>query len=150
MKVVKMQTNVLYTEWFLLCTTEIIPTRLETLLELTLRTSTANVDPFKDDLRYVLYYTSTQQRKLLPWGTYSQRAPALRLVHIQRLRKRWLAILLNYGLQSHFRNCNDLRYRNVNNPKEMLTTHISDIAIAIALAIAVCELAHSACAIANK
>ena len=30
-----------------------MPTRLETLLELTLRTSTANVDPFKDDLRYV-------------------------------------------------------------------------------------------------
>ena len=71
----------------------------------------------------------------------------LRLVHIQwlllRLRKRWLAISLNYGLQSHFCDCDDLRYRNVNIPKEMLTTHISDVAItiAIAFAIAVCERA---------
>ncbi|XP_025097324.1 gamma-tubulin complex component 2-like [Pomacea canaliculata] len=30
---------------------DIMPTRLETLLELALRTSTANVDPFKDDLK---------------------------------------------------------------------------------------------------
>ena len=30
-----------------------MPTRLETLLELALRTSTANVDPFKDDLKWV-------------------------------------------------------------------------------------------------
>ena len=30
---------------------KIIPSRLESLLELALRTSTANVDPFKDDLR---------------------------------------------------------------------------------------------------
>lgn len=30
----------------------ITPTRLETLLELALRTSTANTDQFKDDLRY--------------------------------------------------------------------------------------------------
>jgi len=30
---------------------KIMPQRLETLLELALRTSTANVDPFKDDLR---------------------------------------------------------------------------------------------------
>ena len=30
---------------------QITPSRLETLLELALRTSTANVDPFKDDLR---------------------------------------------------------------------------------------------------
>jgi len=29
----------------------ILPTRLESLLELALRTSTANVDPFKDDLK---------------------------------------------------------------------------------------------------
>ena len=29
----------------------IMPTRLESLLELALRTSTANVDPFKDDLK---------------------------------------------------------------------------------------------------
>lgn len=31
---------------------DIIPSRLETLLELALRTSQANSDPFKDDLRY--------------------------------------------------------------------------------------------------
>ena len=31
----------------------IMPTRLESLLELALRTSTANVDPYKDDLKYV-------------------------------------------------------------------------------------------------
>lgn len=49
--------------------TEIIPTRLETLLELTLRTSTANVDPFKDDLRYVPYHTSTQQGNYFPIHT---------------------------------------------------------------------------------
>ena len=30
---------------------EIMPTRLESLLELALRTSTANVDPYKDDLK---------------------------------------------------------------------------------------------------
>ena len=30
---------------------DILPSRLESLLELALRTSTANVDPFKDDLR---------------------------------------------------------------------------------------------------
>ena len=29
----------------------IMPTRLESLLELALRTSTANVDPYKDDLK---------------------------------------------------------------------------------------------------
>lgn len=33
---------------------DIIPSRLEALLELALRTSTANTDPFKDDLK--VYY----------------------------------------------------------------------------------------------
>ena len=28
-------------------------TRLESLLELALRTSTANIDPYKDDLKYL-------------------------------------------------------------------------------------------------
>lgn len=41
---------------------EIMPTRLETLLELALRTSTANVDPFKDDLKV----------ELLPYDLISQ------------------------------------------------------------------------------
>ena len=31
-----------------------MPSRLETLLELALRTSTANNDPYKDDLRYFI------------------------------------------------------------------------------------------------
>ncbi|KAK2144922.1 hypothetical protein LSH36_719g00006 [Paralvinella palmiformis] len=46
---------------------EIIPTRLETLLELALRTSTANVDPYKDDLRVDLlsYDLVTQLFKIL-------------------------------------------------------------------------------------
>ena len=35
----------------LLIIADIIPTRLESLLELALRTSTANADPFKDDLK---------------------------------------------------------------------------------------------------
>ena len=33
------------------CYYDIMPTRLESLLELALRTSTANVDPYKDDLK---------------------------------------------------------------------------------------------------
>ena len=30
--------------------------KLESLLELSIRTSTANCDPYKDDIRYVVYY----------------------------------------------------------------------------------------------
>ncbi|XP_064628663.1 gamma-tubulin complex component 2-like isoform X2 [Lineus longissimus] len=46
---------------------DIMPTRLETLLELALRTSTANVDPFKDDLKVDLlpYDLITQLFKIL-------------------------------------------------------------------------------------
>ena len=46
---------------------EIIPTRLESLLELALRTSTSNVDPFKDDLKVDLlsYDLITQLFKIL-------------------------------------------------------------------------------------
>ena len=33
------------------CYYDIMPTRLESLLELALRTSTANVDPYKDDIK---------------------------------------------------------------------------------------------------
>ena len=33
------------------CYFDIIPTRLESLLELALRISTANVDPYKDDIK---------------------------------------------------------------------------------------------------
>ncbi|XP_074643157.1 gamma-tubulin complex component 2-like [Tubulanus polymorphus] len=50
---------------------EIMPTRLETLLELALRTSTANVDPFKDDLKVDLlpYDLITQLFKILTIDT---------------------------------------------------------------------------------
>lgn len=39
----------------------ITPTRLETLLELALRTSTANTDQFKDDLRYRQFLLHTSR-----------------------------------------------------------------------------------------
>ncbi|XP_046359513.1 gamma-tubulin complex component 2-like [Haliotis cracherodii] len=50
---------------------DIMPTRLESLLELALRTSTANVDPFKDDLRVDLlpYDLITQLFKILTIDT---------------------------------------------------------------------------------
>lgn len=50
---------------------EIIPTRLETLLELALRTSTANADPFKDDLKVDLlpFDLVTQLFKILTIDT---------------------------------------------------------------------------------
>ena len=38
-----------------------MPTRLESLLELALRTSTANADPFKDDLKYVQLFSHISQ-----------------------------------------------------------------------------------------
>ena len=40
-----------YSRAYCLTSKQILPSRLETLLELALRTSTANVDPFKDDLK---------------------------------------------------------------------------------------------------
>ncbi|KAK6168732.1 hypothetical protein SNE40_019917 [Patella caerulea] len=48
-----------------------MPTRLETLLELALRTSTANVDPFKDDLKVELlpFDLITQLFKILTIDT---------------------------------------------------------------------------------
>ncbi|XP_013411271.1 gamma-tubulin complex component 2 [Lingula anatina] len=50
---------------------EIMPGRLETLLELALRTSTANADPYKDDLRVDLlpYDLITQMFKILTIDT---------------------------------------------------------------------------------
>lgn len=54
---------------------DIMPTRLETLLELALRTSTANVDPFKDDLRVELlpYDLITQLFKILMIETKAEK-----------------------------------------------------------------------------
>lgn len=49
---------------------DIEPTRLESLLELVLRTSTANVDPYKDDMRTELlpYDLICQMFKILSIG----------------------------------------------------------------------------------
>ncbi|KAL8599173.1 hypothetical protein ACOMHN_007889 [Nucella lapillus] len=55
--------------------THIMPTRLETLLELALRTSTANVDPFKDDLKVDLlpYDLITQLFRILTIETKQEK-----------------------------------------------------------------------------
>ncbi|XP_072013299.1 gamma-tubulin complex component 2-like [Amphiura filiformis] len=54
----------------------IIPSRLETLLELALRTSQANSDPFKDDLRVVLlsYDLITQLLRILSIESRNEKA----------------------------------------------------------------------------
>ncbi|XP_076466365.1 gamma-tubulin complex component 2-like isoform X2 [Babylonia areolata] len=54
---------------------DIMPTRLETLLELALRTSTANVDPFKDDLKVDLlpYDLITQLFRILTIDTKQEK-----------------------------------------------------------------------------
>ncbi|XP_037070798.1 LOW QUALITY PROTEIN: gamma-tubulin complex component 2-like [Pollicipes pollicipes] len=63
---------------------DIVPTRLENLLDLALRTSAANSDPYKDDLRPELlgYDLMTQMMKILSIETYEEKehwAPAERL-----------------------------------------------------------------------
>ncbi|XP_070191427.1 gamma-tubulin complex component 2-like isoform X2 [Littorina saxatilis] len=54
---------------------DIMPTRLETLLELALRTSTANVDPYKDDLKVDLlpYDLITQLFRILTIETKQEK-----------------------------------------------------------------------------
>jgi len=44
---------------------DIMPTRLESLLELALRTSTANIDPYKDDLKYLIWCACIQSEHIL-------------------------------------------------------------------------------------
>ena len=48
---------------------EIAPSRLESLLELALRCSTANADPYKDDLRLEWYKTISLS--LVFWSVFS-------------------------------------------------------------------------------
>jgi gamma-tubulin complex component 2 len=52
-----------------------MPSRLESLLELALRTSTANADPFKDDLGLELlsYDLTTQMVRILSIQTHEER-----------------------------------------------------------------------------
>ncbi len=54
---------------------DVMPSRLESLLELALRTSTANADPFKDDLGLELlsYDLTTQMVKILSIETHEER-----------------------------------------------------------------------------
>lgn len=54
---------------------DVMPSRLESLLELALRTSTANADPFKDDLGLELlsYDLTTQMVKILSIETHGER-----------------------------------------------------------------------------
>ena len=77
----------------------------------------------------------------------------MRLVHIQqqlrlRLRKRWLAISLNYVLQSHFCNCDhdDFRNRNLNSPNQNCETWIGFNCIAFikkfVVALILCDRNH--------
>ena len=54
---------------------DVMPSRLESLLELALRTSTANADPFKDDLGLELlsYDLTTQMVRILSIETHEER-----------------------------------------------------------------------------
>jgi len=54
---------------------DIVPTRLESLLELALRTSAANVDPYKDDMRTELlpYDLMFQMFKILSIETHEEK-----------------------------------------------------------------------------
>lgn len=54
---------------------DVMPSRLESLLELALRTSTANADPFKDDLGLELlsYDLTTQMVRILSIQTHEER-----------------------------------------------------------------------------
>ncbi|XP_049765554.1 gamma-tubulin complex component 2-like isoform X1 [Schistocerca cancellata] len=65
---------------------DIVPTRLESLLELVLRTSTANVDPYKDDMRTELlpYDLISQMFKILSIETDEEKEyrVALHNVHL--------------------------------------------------------------------
>nr|CAD7424316.1 unnamed protein product [Timema monikensis] len=63
---------------------DIIPTRLESLLELALRTSAANSDPYKDDMRTELlpYDLTFQMSKILSIETQEEKEYRLPLDHL--------------------------------------------------------------------
>ena len=58
---------------------DVMPSRLESLLELALRTSTANADPFKDDLGVELlsYDLTSQMVRILSIQTQEERGSNL-------------------------------------------------------------------------
>lgn len=58
---------------------DVMPSRLESLLELALRTSTANADPFKDDLGLELlsYDLTTQMVRILSIQTHEERGNSI-------------------------------------------------------------------------
>lgn len=60
---------------------DVMPSRLESLLELALRTSTANADPFKDDLGLELlsYDLTTQMVRILSIQTQEERGKTFKI-----------------------------------------------------------------------
>ena len=66
---------------------DVMPSRLESLLELALRTSTANADPFKDDLGLELlsYDLTTQMVRILSIQTHDQRSNTCKFILFQKV-----------------------------------------------------------------
>lgn len=66
---------------------DIITTRLEALLELALRMSTANTDPFKDDLKVKKCVSG---RPAMYWGNLCASEKLLKM----QWKKEWMAVFL--------------------------------------------------------
>ena len=66
---------------------DVMPSRLESLLELALRTSTANADPFKDDLGLELlsYDLTTQMVRILSIQTHDERSNTCKFIFFQKV-----------------------------------------------------------------
>ena len=66
---------------------DVMPSRLESLLELALRTSTANADPFKDDLGLELlsYDLTTQMVRILSIQTHDERSNTCKFILFQKV-----------------------------------------------------------------
>jgi len=66
---------------------DVMPSRLESLLELALRTSTANADPFKDDLGLELlsYDLTTQMVRILSIQTHDERSNTYKFVFFKKV-----------------------------------------------------------------
>ena len=67
---------------------DIVPTRLESLLELALRTSAANGDPYKDDMRTELlpYDLMFQMFKILSIETHEEKGKCVSVCVVIALR----------------------------------------------------------------
>uniref|UniRef100_A0AAZ3PZN9 Gamma-tubulin complex component n=1 Tax=Oncorhynchus tshawytscha TaxID=74940 RepID=A0AAZ3PZN9_ONCTS len=63
---------------------DIVPPRLEALLELALRMSTANTDPFKDDLKVIINQTTLGQLCAVLWDSQSRPIQCLRPLYFSR------------------------------------------------------------------